>query len=129
MSPDTVRPHPARDHDAPVTGGRADRTGRLVRELPAPPDLASEIEAFCRRCGFVPGRWPDWVADELKLQYHYGGKIVAVLQTDRGPVVLATGDSLESPEIAGLRESLTSEENERTVLESLPHWDDNTSRL
>jgi hypothetical protein len=77
----------------------------------------------------VRGQWRDWVADELKLQYHYGGKTVAVIQTDRGLMVLAAGDSLDSPEIAGLRASLTPEENERTVFETFPRWDDDSSRL
>lgn len=129
MTPDTFAPQPAKDRDAPPPVPGAGCSGQLVRELPAPPDLASEIEAMCRRRGFVRGRWRDWVADQLKLQYHYGGKTVAVTQTERGLVVLAAGDSLDSPEIAGLRESLTREENERTVLETLPPWNDGGSRF
>jgi hypothetical protein len=77
----------------------------------------------------MKGAWRKWVADELKLQYHYGGKTVAVMQTDRGIVVVAAGDSLDSPEIAGLRESLTPEENARTILETVQKWNDDTSRL
>ncbi len=119
MAPDTLTPQPS----------SGVRTGQLVSELPAPPELVREIEAVCTRRGFVRGRWRDWVAEELKLQYHYGGKAVAVARTDRGLVVLAAGDGLDSPEIAGLRGSLSPEENERTVLETLPRWDDDASRL
>jgi hypothetical protein len=100
-----------------------------VRELPTPPELASEIEAFCKQRRYARGRWRDWVADELKLQYHYGGKTVAVMATEGGPVVFAVGDGLDSPEIAGLRDSLTPEENERTALETLPPWDGDATRL
>ncbi len=125
MSPDTVKPQSAQDRDALPTGPIAGRTGQLVRELPLPANLRSEIEALHKR----RGHRREWVADELKLQYHYGGKTVAVIQTDRGLMVLAVGDSLESPEIAGLRESLTPEENERTILDSFPRWGDDTSRL
>ncbi|HEX5273492.1 MAG TPA: hypothetical protein VFW33_23515 [Gemmataceae bacterium] len=87
------------------------------------------IEAVCRERGFTRGRWRDWVADELKLQYYYGGKTVAVTRTERGFVVLAAGDGVDSPEIAGLRDSLTPAENERTFLETLPRWDDGATRL
>jgi hypothetical protein len=79
--------------------------------------------------GTARGRWSDWVADEFKLQYHYGGKTVAVMATERGLVVLAAGDGLDSPEIAGLRDSLTPEENERTALETLPPWAGGATRL
>jgi hypothetical protein len=130
MAPDTVTPQPAKE------GGTASATGtagwQWVRDLPTPPELAREIEAECRQRGFH--RWwrrrlRSWLEDDLKLRYHYAGKVVAVMNSDRGPVVIAVGDSLDSPNIAHLFESLPPEVNQRTALDFFPPRDDDTSRI
>ena len=129
MSTDSAKLQSANDGDAVAPAILVGRTRQLIRELPVPPELAREIEAVCKKRGFKRGRWRDWMADELTLQYYYARKIVARIETDRGPMVLAVGDDLDSPEIAGLRDTLTREENARTSLQSVWPLDDDISIL
>ena len=103
-------------------------TGPLVSELPVPPDLASEIEEMKKRRRLSRIE-KEWVANDMKLQYHHRGKIVYLLQTDRGKMVIAVGGSLDSPPIACLRDTLTPEENARLYLESFPDFDEEVSHL
>jgi hypothetical protein len=100
-----------------------------VRDLPAPPEVAQAIEEYCQRMGFRRGRWRRWAEDVIKLQYHYGGKIAAVMETPRGLVVVAAGESLDSEPIASFRASLTPEQSSLTALHFLSPWNDETSFL
>jgi hypothetical protein len=65
--------------------------------------------------------------EDLKLQYYYGGKIVAVMNTDRGLAVIAAGDDWDSSAIRNLRERLPPEVNERAAFDFVPLWNDDTT--
>jgi len=129
MALDTSNPQPAGQPAEPSATGTAG--WQYVRDLPTPPEVTTLIEAKCRGRGWWWRWWHrrllDPATEDLKLQYHYGGKIVAVMNTDRGLVVIAAGDDFDSPALANLRERLPPEVYQRTALEYLPPWNDDTT--
>jgi hypothetical protein len=62
-----------------------------VRELELTPDLRHEIETYCRLQRCRKARDRQWVEDEMKLQYYFGGLDIAYLVTPDGPAVVAAG--------------------------------------
>ncbi len=77
------------------------------------------VEEFLERelAGLDEQRAPDAARElrnALNLQAHYGGQVVALHDTDAGPVVLACG----AKEIEALRAGLTAEEWDKIRL----HW-------
>lgn len=129
MALDTSHPQPGGGRDVPptpTTGG-----WQYVRDLPTPPEVASLIDAKCRGHGRL---WRWWnkrllesATDDLKLQYHFAGKVVALMETDRGPVVIAVADDRMGLNVPHLRESLPRTVWERTVILSFPRWNDDTT--
>ena len=62
-----------------------------VRDLELTPDLRHEIETLCRLQRYWRARDRQWVEDEMKLQYYFGGLDIAYLVTPNGPAVAAAG--------------------------------------
>src|SRR5262249_11318355 len=64
---------------------------RRLQDLPLPAELAAAVEISCQHLGFVTAQERNFVTEELKLQYYYGGKDVACLDTPDGRWVVAVG--------------------------------------
>jgi hypothetical protein len=64
----------------------------LVRDLPLPPELAAEVDAYCKKAGLRRAAERQLREDHVKLQYYFGGFSVAYLRTPDGPRVVAVGD-------------------------------------
>lgn len=74
----------------------SDRSGWIfLRDLPVPPELAQVITERCRRYSFWERKLKRWEADEAKLQYHFGKKVVGLLQTPEGWAVVSVGTSAD----------------------------------
>src|SRR5262245_27956491 len=127
MALDTSQPQPAETSPTGASGRQ------YVRDLPMPPELAQRIEVKYGKQSRLWRWWNkrllEWVADELKLQYYYAGKVVALMLMERGPVVIAVGDDLNNPPIANLRERLPPEVSERTSLAGFSPWNGDTSEI
>ncbi len=65
----------------------------------------------------------------MKLQHYYGGRWIAYLRTDEGPVVVAAADSLDAPVFDQLQSSLSPDERRRRVLESPARLFDQESEI
>jgi hypothetical protein len=102
---------------------------QLIRDLPLTGEVAQVVEAYCRDLAVRRKKRREEVASDFKLQYHYGGRVVAIMWTTRGPAVVAVGDQWEEEPIAGLRSRLTPQENLYTHFEYIPPWGDETTRI
>jgi hypothetical protein len=111
----------------PVDEGRPLR--QSLRELALPPAVAQFARQWCQRLGLVGSKARQDVEERLKLQHYYGGRWVAYLRTDRGPVVVAVADSLDDPEFDRQLARLTSDERRAAVLESPPRLFDERSEV
>src|ERR1700733_10882604 len=63
-----------------------------VLELPTPPELAKEIKDYCHEHGIWDRKGVRMIEEELKLQYHFGGKHVACLVRNHEVIIVAVGD-------------------------------------
>src|SRR5262245_12724207 len=63
----------------------------LLKDLETPPALAEAIQQACKQFGFRSVRDQLYVEEELKLQFYYGGRDVACIETDQGRAVLKAG--------------------------------------
>jgi hypothetical protein len=62
-----------------------------LADLPVPPDLARAIKEALAQGGWVTERQRRFHEEELKMQFHFGGKAVAYLQTQRGRAIVVAG--------------------------------------
>jgi hypothetical protein len=69
-------------HPWPVSG--------LLRDFPTPPEVVEALDRYCRRyhCG---KRDRAKAEQDLKLQYHFGGRTVYAVPTPQGLQILAAG--------------------------------------
>ena len=84
MALDTSSPQPARQPGE--TSATDPANWQYIRDLPTPPEVAERIEAKCRGQGWLWRWWnkfliESWTKD-LKLQYYYAGKTVALISTE-----------------------------------------------
>jgi len=89
-----------------------------VRELPLPPAVAAEAKRYGKRLGFWRAKHFRELEEQMKLQHYYGGKWIAYLQTDEGPVVVAAADSLDDPSFDQQLSFLTAEERRSVLIDS-----------
>jgi len=89
-----------------------------VRQLPLPPEVGEAVRRRCKKLGIWRRRCVQREEDQLKLQHFYGGKWVATLRTDEGPVVVAAADSLNNPLFDQQLSFLTTEERRRALIDS-----------
>jgi hypothetical protein len=99
-----------------------------VRNLPLTDELTREIQAQRRRLGVWRRKYVQEMEDELKLRYYFGGKYVAYLTSEHGPVVVAAGQ-LESAAFDEQLAWLSPEERQRAVLDAVDRWNDQTSLI
>jgi hypothetical protein len=94
-----------------------------LKDLAVPPELARTIERYCEDQRIQEVGYQNWVAEELKLQYYYGGKDVACIDTPEGRCVLAVG----TPVIENLSKILLSlplDERRKVAIVSPEPWEE-----
>lgn len=109
----------AREHNKPVPATKLDLPRRLG-ELPTPPEVVDEVEAHRLRYGRYSVRGRAALEDMLKLQYYFGGQIVAALSTPAGLVILAAG--LTDPERVSALVAQQRERGEQITLLTPARW-------
>jgi hypothetical protein len=61
----------------------------VLADLPTPPDLAQAVEDCCAHIGRRRAkRERQWVEDELKLQYYFGGQSIVFFPGPKGKTVI-----------------------------------------
>jgi hypothetical protein len=89
-----------------------------VRDLPLPPEVAAEAKRYCKYLGTSRAKDIREMEEQMKLQHYYGGKWIAYLRTDEGPVVVAAAKSLSDPVFDQQLSFLTPEERRRRIIDS-----------
>ena len=93
---------------------------RLVKELPAPGGIERLVEEACKRLGYRTKQDRTWVAEELRLQFNYGGMDVACMESMEGRRVIAAG----TPEEVGQElERLPPEERGKVTICCPAPWE------
>jgi hypothetical protein len=92
-----------------------------LRELAMPPEVAAEVKKHCRKLGLWRQKYVAEVEDSLKIQYYFGGKYIAYLRSDAGPLIVAAGllDEAFDAQLAHLRP----QERQEVVLQAIDRWD------
>jgi hypothetical protein len=112
----------------PVVAARERPVRMKVRALPMPPEVADVVKKHCRKLGFWRRKYVRQVEDELMLQYHFGGKYVAYLRSEEGPIVVAAGDP-GSEAFGRQLDALTPEERGQVAYLVPSVWNDQVSEL
>jgi hypothetical protein len=95
-----------------------------VADLPVPPELAREIERTLKDCGWWTSKCErTFHEDELKLQYHFGGKAVLLIKTPRGRAIIASGPA-DCEEVGRLLNALPRSVRSKTLLYFPDPWAD-----
>jgi hypothetical protein len=95
----------------------------VLKDLETPPALAEAIEEACKHFGFRSPRDRLYIEEELKLQYYYGGRDVACIETGDGRAILAAG----TPYIENwpnALEGLEPDERRKVAILTPEPWDD-----
>jgi hypothetical protein len=98
----------------------------LLRDLPLPPEIVPDVEAYCRKYRLRKARERQEVEEECKLQYYFGGDLVLVLDTLEGGKVVAAGE-LDSDEFTAQFEGLSPEVRREAVRCAPWPWDSDVS--
>jgi hypothetical protein len=67
--------------------------------------------------------------EQMKLQHCFGGKWIAFLRTEEGPVVVAAADDLNDPAFDQQLSFLTAEERRSVVIDSPTRLSDEESEI
>jgi hypothetical protein len=120
---------PSGGTDAATTANATERPGwHYLKDMAEPPELAQAIEETCRKHRYRRPADRQFVADEYKMQYYFGGRDIAYLVTPKGRAVVAVGEMNTEAFTAALAR-LTPEERGRTILHSPEPWGDDTTYL
>jgi hypothetical protein len=65
---------------------------RYLKDLESCRELDQAIQLACEKLGVRTGPERRRVEEDLKLQYHFGGRDVAYLPSDQGRVLIAAGE-------------------------------------
>jgi hypothetical protein len=100
-----------------------------IRDLPLPPEVAAQAKHYCKQLGWRGAASLRQVEEQMKLQYYYGGKWIALRQTDEGPLVVAVAESLRDPSFDRQLSSLTPDERRHLRYSSPPRLFDTESEI
>jgi hypothetical protein len=93
-----------------------------VRDLPTPPEVAEAVE-LCSKSLIKGGETRQEVEDRFKLEYYYGGRVVAYVYTAQGIAVVATEDMTQE-EYDAAKAQVTSTERSRLCAAVPPVWNE-----
>src|SRR5438105_7859751 len=95
----------------------------LLKDLETPPALVEAIQAACKHFKFGSSRDQLYVEEELKLQFYYGGRDVACIQTDHGRAVLKAGTPYidDWPQVL---DGLDPDDRHKVMILTPEPWDD-----
>jgi hypothetical protein len=91
---------------------------QALKDLQLPPELVKRANERLRRLGFFARfskKWRRYVEEEAKLQYFYGGRTVALLDTPEWGVIVALGH-VASEEFERAWNSLSREEQRNSLI-------------
>lgn len=100
-----------------------------ICDLPLPPQIAVEANRYCVRLGLWGVKNRSQTEEQMKLQHFYGGKWIAYLRTNEGPVVVAAADSLADPAFDQQLSFLTPEERRSVLVDSPIRLFDDESQI
>jgi hypothetical protein len=100
-----------------------------VRDLPLPPEVAAEAARYGKQIGCWWAKDFRQLEEQMKVQHYYGGKWIAFLETDEGPVVVAVADDLNDPSFDQQLSFLTAEERRSAILDSPSRLFDTESEI
>jgi hypothetical protein len=100
-----------------------------ICDLPLPPEVASAAKQYCKRLGLWGAKSRRQTEEEMKLQHYYGGKWIAYLRTNDGPVVVAAADSLSDPVFDQQLCFLTEQEQRHRIIECPVRLFDDESQI
>jgi hypothetical protein len=119
-------PSPSAPAAPPLAEGRPMR--QRLRDLATTPEVAEEIRRYCKHLGLSRKKSREWVEEDLKLQYYFGGRYVGYLETEEGKVIVAAG-RLDSEEFGRQLDAVSPEERRKVKLFQPFVWDDPVSQL
>jgi hypothetical protein len=103
---------------------------QALRDLPLPPNVAAEAKQYCERLGLWGAKNRRQMEEQMKLQHYYGGRWIAYLRTDGGPIVVAAAESLNDPAFEQQMSFLTSKERRTVIIDSpTPLFDEQSEIL
>ena len=96
----------------------------LLKDLETPPALAAAIQEASKLFGFRAARDRLYIEEEIKLQYYYGGRDVACIETPDGRALVAIGTPyIENwPQIL---DSLNPDQRHKVAILTPEPWNDN----
>jgi hypothetical protein len=111
-------------HVEPTPAALRPRLGErvYVRELPTPPEVAEAVEL----CSKTKGKWGETrqeMEDRFKLEYYYGGTVVAYVYTAQGIAVVATEDMTQE-EYDACKAQVTPAERSKLRAAVPPVWNE-----
>ncbi len=104
------------------------RPRQLLKELETPATVAAALATICQRLGCQTVLDRRRVEEELKLQYYYGGRDVACLDTPEGRLVVAVGTPVIE-DLSQVLQSLPPGERERLSILSPEPWEERTASV
>jgi hypothetical protein len=114
---------------APATTAEIKPMRQRVRDLPLPAAVAAEAQRYCKRLGLWGAASRRQMEEQMKLQHYYGGKWIAYLRTEEGPVVVAAADSLREPSFDQQLSFLTADERRSALIDSPSRLFDDQSEI
>jgi hypothetical protein len=103
----------------------------VLHRLSLPPEVAADVEAAAKRRRKHRGPERQWLEEEIKLQYFFGGLGVALIREPSGLVVVAAYDVWKTKEadLSAALAHLSAEQRRRVVFAFPDRWDEQDSAI
>ena len=106
--------------------GESDRV--RLNDLPTPPEVLEEVERWCAKHGRRGREGKRAVEEKFKLQFHFGGRAIYLLNTPEGSVVLPIAERhRNTPDLRYVL--LTADERPGACLTIPPRWRDTVGEI